>query len=63
MAGGYGTPSRHEGTLFFGLSHDIQWLKQGTPRECSPGGEENLYLGCRSGWLFCALYLKQHHLL
>lgn len=48
MAGGYGTPSRHEGTLFFGLSHDIQWLKQGTPGECSPGGEDNFYLGRRS---------------
>lgn len=42
--------------IFNGLSKELRVSAR------SPGGEDNLYLGRRSGWLFCALYLKQHHL-
>lgn len=42
MAEYYGKSSYHERPLFFGLSHDIQWFKQGTLCECPLGGKENL---------------------
>lgn len=42
MAEYYGKSAYHERPLFFGLSHDIQWFKQGTLCECPLGGKENL---------------------